>query len=1046
MRTLFYRLPRLATLAILVILIGGVGAILMLGRQEDPTLVERYGYVLVTVPGADAERMEALVTEPLESALMELPELSELDSVSRAGVSQVGLEIREDLTKAEVDDAWTLIRQQIGLAQSEFPPTASEPFVSRQYLGAATIIVSLSWEDESTPPLAVMRRMALTLEDRFQRLPGTELTETFGLPTEEIRVVADPEALAAAGLSMRQAAQLIGAGDSKTPAGRLRAEGGNVGIEVGGEFDGISRVGRVPLVQRPDGTALRVSDVADVRKGFTDPPTVYAMSNGKRTIFITANISPNQRVDQWAETARAVVDDFRESAPSDLHVDVIFDQSVYTNERLNGLAKNLMFSALIVFIVLFFTMGWRSAIVVGTAIPLTVCLVLILFNLFGHPLHQMSVTGLVIALGLLIDNAIVVVDEFDQMRAKGAARIQALDKSLRHLFAPLAASTLTTALAFAPIALLPGGAGEFVGMIGISVIFAITSSFVVSMTVIPAMAGWFDRERGWESGNEKRPRRWWRDGVMIDFVSDGYRATVEAVLRFPPLGIMLGVLPAMVGFYLAGQLPSQFFPQTERDQFQISVNLPQEANLSDTIAVTTRASELILAYEGVEAVNWALGEPSPRVYYNMLNNTRGVEGFAAGWVQLDSAERTHELVERIQTDMRAAFPSAQFLVVPFEQGPPANAPIEFFVRGDDFQTLARLGDETRKVLSETPGITYTAASLQLGAPTIRLEADEAVTAIAGDRLTELAADLSAEMEGALAGSVLEGTEELPVRVIAPNARRSSLSDLRSMTIGAGAGNMGTPLSALGDMTLTPETAVITRRDGQRVNQILAYLDPYTLPSPVLVDYQARLEASGFTLPAGYDVIVGGDAENSGDAMGNLAGVGIPLVLVMAGAIMLVFNSFRMMLLVLTTGFLSMGLAFFGVWLFNLPLGFNAILGALGLLGISINGSIVVLSLLKANPAAMADDVIAQREVVVDATRHIVATTLTTMGGFIPILMTGDSFWMPLAAGISGGVAGSALLALYFTPAVFRIMTLKPMRKTLGYLFGRKQDATLHAQT
>lgn len=1045
MRTLFFRLPRLATLAVLVVLIGGLGAVLMLGRQEDPTLIERYGYVLVTLPGADAERMEALVTEPMERALMELPEMDELVSVSRAGVSQIGIQIREDLSEPEVDDAWTLIRQQVEIARAEFPPGATAPIVNRQYVGAATLVVSLTWDGDTEPPLPVMRRMALSLQDRFQRLPGTELTETFGLPREEIRVVADPEALAAAGLSLRDAARLIGASDSKTPAGRLRGGGGNIGLEVGGEFDGIARVGSVPLLQRPDGTAVRVSDVADVRKGLEDPLTNYAISDGKRAIFVTANISPNQRVDSWAETARAVVDDFNAGAPSGLQARVVFDQSAYTVDRLNGLARSLMFSALIVFLVLFFTMGWRSAIVVGSAIPLTVCLVLILFNLFGHPLHQMSVTGLVIALGLLIDNAIVVVDEFDQMRAKGVSRVDAIDRSLRQLFAPLAASTLTTALAFAPIALLPGGAGEFVGMIGLSVIFAIVSSFVLSMTVIPAMAGWFDRRRGWEDGGKARPRRWWRDGVAVDFISDGYRATVEAVLRFPPLGILLGVVPAMIGFMLAGQLPFQFFPQTERDQFQVSLNLPPEANLADTIAVAERANDILAGYEGVTSVNWTIGEPSPRIYYNMINNTRGVEGYAAGWVQLDSSGRTRELVAAIQAEMRAEFPSAQFLALPFEQGPPVDAPIEYYIRGDDFAVLGQLGDASRAVLGQTPGITYTSASLQLGAPTVRLRADEAAAAIAGQRLTEVAADINAEIEGALAGSVLEGTEELPVRVIAPSDRRGSLSELRSKTIGAGVGDMGAPLSALGDLSLEPETAVITRRDGQRVNQILAYLDPYTLPSPVFADFQERLEASDFSLPAGYDIIIGGDAENSGNALGNLAGVGIPLVLVMAGAIMLVFNSFRMMLLILTTGFLAMGLAFFGVWLFNLPLGFNGILGALGLLGISINGSIVVLTLLKANDAAMADDVIAQREVVVDATRHIVATTLTTMGGFVPILMTGDAFWMPLAAGISGGVAGSALLALYFTPAVFRIMTLKPIRKTFGYLFGRRREAPVAAE-
>ena len=1032
MRTLFFRLPRLAILTMMVILVGGIGAISSLGRQEDPTLIERYGFVLTTLPGADAERMEALVTQPIEAALMELPEVNEVKSVSRPGVSQVSLDIREDLSEAEVDDAWTLIRQKVAFAESKFPAGTNTPEIHRQYVGAATLVVGLVWEGEGDPPLAVMGRMARELQDRFQRLPGTELTDLYGVPAEEIRIVVDPDALSAAGLTVRQAASLIASADSKTPAGRLRSEGGNVGLEVGGEFDNISRIRSVPLLQRPDGSEVRVSDVATVQKGFEYPTVRMALENGKRTIFVGAFISEDQRVDKWAETAQKVVRDFAENAPPGLRIDTVFDQSKYTNARLNGLAKNLLMSACIVFIVLFFTMGWRSALVVGSAIPLTVALVLILFKVFGHPLHQMSVTGLVISLGLLIDNAIVVVDDFDQMRARGSTRMEAIDKSLRHLFAPLAASTLTTALAFAPIALLPGGAGEFIGMIGLSVVFSITASFVISVTLIPAMAGWFDRTRGWETGMAKRPLRWWRDGVTVDFIADGYRATVEAVLRFPPLGIALSVAPAILGFYLVGQLPSQFFPQTERDQFQITMQLPPEASLSDTIASTKYASELMEAMEGVKSVTWVLGEPSPRVYYNMINNTEGVEGFAAGWVQLDGNQRTHEIVAKVQAEMRDAFPGARFLALPFEQGPPADAPIEFTILGNDFETLGRLGDEARTILAQTPGVTYTVASLELGAPTVSLKADESASALAGQRLTQLASAMNAELEGVRAGSIVEGTEELPVIVIGPDSRRGTLTDLRAMTVGD-----GTPLSALGTMSLDAKTAVVSRRDGQRMNQILAYLDPYTLPAPVFADFQARLEASDFQLPPGYAIRIGGEAENSGEAIGNLAGVGIPLVLVMAGAIMLVFNSFRMMLLILTTGFLSLGLAFFGVWLFNLPFGFNAIIGGLGLLGIAINGSIVVLSLLKASPAAMADDVIAQREIVMDATRHIVATTLTTMGGFIPILLTGDSFWMPLAAGISGGVAGSALLALYFTPAVFRIMTMKPIRKTLVYLFGRR---------
>ncbi len=1037
MRTLFFRFPRLTALAILVVLFGGIGALLSLGRQEDPTLVERFGLVLVTLPGADAERMEALIAEPLEAALMELPEVEQVETTARSGVVQASINIRDDLTNAEVDDAWTLVRQQVAKAQQSFPPEASRADITRFYVGASTMVVSLTWTGADDPPLAVMRRLGLDLRDTFQRLNGTELTETFGMPVEEVRVIVDGDTLAAAGVSIASAANAIAASDSKAPAGRLRTGGGTLGVEVGGELDSISRVRSVPVVQTDSGSVLRIGDVATVIKGFEDPPTRMAFENNQRAVLVAAYISPNQRVDRWAAAARQAVSEFEAGVPPGIKVEMVFDQSGYTNSRLNGLALNLGFSALIVFCVLFLTMGWRSAFVCGTAMPLTIALVLILFNIFGHPLHQMSVTGLVISLGLLIDNAIVVVDDIDQWRAKGLSRIESIDRSLKHLMAPLAASTLTTALAFAPIAMLPGSAGEFVGMIGISVIFSIVASFVLSVTLVPALAGWFDRTRNWEKGEATRPRRWWRDGVSIDFISDGYRATIDAVLRFPPLGILICVVPAFVGLTLMTQLPQQFFPQTERDQFQVTLNLTSESNLADTLAITQRATELIKQNDGVKSVTWVLGEPSPRVYYNSFNNTRGVEGFATGWVQLDGNQRTRQIVDDVQRQVRREFPTARFLALPFEQGPPADAPIELVLRGPDLEVLNRLGDEVRTVLAQTPGITYSLSSLELGAPTLRLKADESATNLAGSRLVELAANINSELEGLRAGSVLEGTEELPVRIISSDSRRSTLSDLQGKTIGASPGNTGTPLSALGDMELVPKTSTISRRDGLRTNQILAYLDPYTLPAPSLAQFQERLAKTNFSLPPGYDMLVGGEAENSGDAVGNLAAVGIPLMLVMAGAVMLVFNSFRMMLLVMVAGVLSVFYAFFGVWLFNLPFGFNAIIGSLGLFGIAINGTIVVLSLLRASPAAMADDILAQREVVMDATRHIVATTLTTMGGFVPILLSGDAFWMPLAAGIAGGVGGSALLALYFTPAVFRLSTMR--------LFGGKRQLLAPAE-
>ncbi|MCG8440492.1 MAG: efflux RND transporter permease subunit [Caulobacterales bacterium] len=1027
MTTLFTRYARATVLFVLLIAAAGFGSLHTLGRQEDPSLIERYALVVTAFPGASAERVEALVTEPLEESVMELAELDRVRSVSRAGVSVLDLTLRGDLDETEVDQAWTLVREQVDKAAASFPSGVGAPDIQRQYIGAATMIVALSWADGSEEGLGVLNRLASDLQQRFQAMPGTEETQIFGAANEEIRVLADADKLAALGVSVADMAVALAASDAKAPAGQVRADGVNLGVEVAGEFDGRARVADAPLVQRPGGETVRIGDVARVEKGVESPPSAVGLIDGRRAIFVAAYLQPELRVDRWTVRANDLVAAFAEEAPSAVDVAIAFEQSEYVDRRLNGLAGNLMMSALIVFAVLFFMMGWRAAFIVGTALPLTTLLVLILIGLYGETLHQMSVTGLVISLGLLIDNAIVMVDEYRLKRAKGATRLEAVDGSVRHLFAPLAASTVTTMLAFAPIALMPDVTGEFISMIGVSVIFAVGSSFLLAMTVVPAFAAWFDREP------EPGRRRWfWQDGISWAPLTRVHRWSVRQVARAPAVGVLIGLVLPGAGIVAATQLPQQFFPPTDRDMFQIEMVLPPSASIAETRRETERAVAAISAYEGVESIAWVIGEQTPRTYYNVLGGGSGQPSFAAGWVRTTSKEATRAIIVDLQRRVREEFPAARFLALPFEQGPPVQAPVELLIFGPEFATLDRLGDEARRHLAEAANVTYTTAGLQLGAPVATIEADEAKTRLAGRRLDELAGLVRADLDGVEGGSVLEGVEELPVRVILDDAARRTLASVRGKALpGApGAAGLGTPVSALGDVALEPQVAVIRREQGERVNPIHGHIEPFSLPDIANRDFHRRLEEAGFAdqLPSGYHVKIGGVAETSGDAVGGLFATAVPLLILMIGALVLAFNSFGYAGVVGLVGLQSVGLAMFGVWLFGQPMGFNAIVGAMGLIGLAINGSIVVLSALRAAPAAASGDAAAVADVTVEATRHIIATTLTTIGGFTPLLLAGDSFWMPLAAAIAGGVAGSAVLALYFAPAMFAFMARRRSAK------------------
>ena len=1023
MATLFYRYSRLSILAVLLLTLAGLGALLTLGRQEDPSLTERFGVIVTAFPGASAERVEALITDPIEDSIRELPEIDEVVSTSRSGISLININIREDLNPTEVDQAWTQIREQVDAVRPFLPAEAGAPDVERSYLGAATLITALRWTAEGEPNMAILSRLARDLEDRLRNIPGTDQTDTYGIAEEEIRILADPDALAALGLTIGELANLISRADAKTPAGELRSSDVNLNVEIGGEFETLDRIRTVPVSETVNGAFVRLGDVAEVERGIRTPAAAMAYFNADRTVFVAGFLQPELRVDQWTERARAEIAAFAAENPG-VSVDIVFAQSDYVESRLNGLSVNLGYSALIVFAVLFLLMGWRAALIVGSALPLTVLFVLFLINLYDEPLHQMSVTGLVVALGLLIDNAIVVVDEYQLRRAKGLPPLDAINHSLKHLFGPLLASTLTTVFAFAPIALMPGAAGEFIGMIGVSVIFAVVASFILAMTVVPAFAGWFDHNNYAEGRHS-----FLRDGLRFKPLEYFYRGILQAVTTRPWVGLVGGAILPIAGFAAATTLPMQFFPPTDRDMFQIEMILPANTSIDETQRQVLRATELLEAYDGVIDVGWTLGESPPRTYYNVIGNESSAPYLAAGWVRTASAEVTHDLLPRLQHDMIAAFPQARFLTLPFEQGPPTAAPIELKIFGPDLATLDRLGDEIRQVLAQTPGVTTTVAGMRMGEPVARVNVDEASAELAGIRLEDLANRLRGDFDGVPGGSILEGVEEMPVRVIAAANRRASVSDLASAPLltNPESGLLSAPVSAIGEVGLSPEVASIRRQDGERMNPIYAYLEPFSLPAPVLDDFMTRLEAAGVQMPAGYSLQVGGEAEARGDAMGNLFGTAAPLLILMIGSVVLAFNSFRFAGVVFITGFLSVGLAMFGVWMFGTPLGFNAIVGSMGLVGLSINGTIVVLSALRANPAAEALDMEAIQDTVVDATRHIISTTLTTIGGFVPLILSGDAFWLPFAAAVAGGVAGSAILALLFAPAAF-VMLAKARQK------------------
>mgnify|MGYP001799597182 CR=1 FL=1 len=747
----FFTNTRLLILTIILILAWGISSFQSLPRQEDPELISRIAVVKTAFPGASADRVEALVTTVLEEELSEIEEIEVLSSDSRVGFSTGAAELVDQVLNAQ--PIWAKVRDELADAAAQFPPGVATPELDETYVKAYTMIASLTWQLPGEPNYAILRRYSDELGTRLRSLTGTEEVEFFGSPEEEILVEIDAPELAGVGLSPQQLAQQISLSDAKVTAGQLRNPEQDLAIEVESELETLEQIRQLP-VQSAGGQFTRLSDLASVSRGVRYPLSDQAIVSGKPAVVIAVMMQSGLRIDQWSATVHDEIDAFRSRLPQGVSLDLVFDQSGYVANRINSLIINLVFSGALVIVVALVGMGWRSALVVGLALPLTIFAVLGWMSVFGVEIHQMSVTGLIIALGLLIDNAVVAVDEIQVEMQHGHPPLQAVTETVKYLQVPLMASTLTTVLTFLPIYLLPGASGEFVGSIALSVILSLISSLVISLTVISALAGHMLSASGEVYVRAQRisknsvtdrialimmkPGTWWYEGLSVPRLGRFYRWTIGRTTARPLLAVALTMTVPLVGFIAAGTLDEQFFPLVNRDQFQIEVDFVSQTAIAQNRKIVLEAREHILQHEEVEDVHWFLGENAPKFYYNLTGNRENQSQYAQALVQLKSSQSVGSIVQELQQELDDLYPSARIIVQQLQQGPPYNAPVEMRIYGPNTSELRRIGMEVREIMTEIPDVVHVRDDLTERQPKLGLIVDNEQVQQAGLTNTEIA--------------------------------------------------------------------------------------------------------------------------------------------------------------------------------------------------------------------------------------------------------------------------------------------------------------------
>jgi len=1014
--TLYYRNPYLLGMTILILIVAGASAIATLPRLEDPRITLRNIAIITFLPGASAERVEALVNEKIEEELEEIEEIKEIKATARADVSFMRLELEDKTTSENNEEIFSKIRNRLKDVESRLPAGASSPFLDEKRGAIAdTLVTSIEWNGEGEPPLNILNRLALELKDDLLNVPKTEIVRIYGGVEEEITVVAKTEELAALGLSAEDIARLVEGADSKVSAGQLRGERHDLKIEVRGALDTVDRIEQIPIARDDRGVILKLGDIARVERGYKTPLEQVAIFNQKRVVFIAARSNEDARVDVWVEEAQAIVDEFAKTLDSRFSLKTVFNQSEYTIERLSGLVENLVAGACIIIVIVFLTMGWKSGLIVGSALPLSIFGALFSLNFFDEGIHQMSIFGMIIAIGLLIDSAIVMSDEIRKRMHHGIPPMQAMEEAVRYLFVPLLTSTFTTILGFMPIFLLPGNAGDFVSPLAISVVSALCFSFFMSMTVVPALTARFSRVI-----SKEQKSAWWRSGLPSPRVFDEYRSFLVNSLRRARVMIFLPVIPAVLGFMLIPTMPVVFFPESDRDMFEIQLWATSDSSIDHTLSLVERADKLIHEIKGVEQAHWTVGSSIPPVYYNQIRTQDRNSAYAQGVVVAESSKKAHLLIGKIQNVLNRSIPEGQFVVKAFAQGPPADAPVAFRLIGPNIETLYELGEQVRAVMLRFPEIAQTRATISGGQPKLWLEADEANARQAGLKLRDISRQFETNLEGFAAGSVLEDIEELPVRVRVSDENRSSIDQISNLKLVTSNQSEWIPAQAIGKMTLKPEIESITRYNGQRANEILGFTTPDTKAVSASQEIYEEIKKE-VDLPPGYSLEVTGESEQQDEAIENLLIYAPVLIALMITALVLTFRSIALAAIIALVGMFSVGLGMLALKISGYPFGFNPILGSIGLVGVAINDTIVILSAIKSNPKATRGNA---REIVKETLgcgRHVLSTTLTTIGGFIPLLLfSGGTFWPPLSVVIAGGLGFALILAMYFTPLAYKI--------------------------
>jgi len=996
------------------ILLSGILIYRDMERQENPNVVAPEGMVKCVYPGASPEDIEKLIVKPIETKIKEIHEIEKLNSYCMDSIGVIRITLR-DISDSRVEKVWDELKNDIDEVKKDLPAEAWEPEIDTDLTETFGMIITLSGNEHSYKNLKIV---AENLKERLERDSDVKGAEIDGEINEEIHINLDMIRLQQYKIAPNSIVQALKARNVNIPGGNLEIGDIKVPVQTTGEYKNIEDIMNTVIGISEGGTPIYLKDAANIIKTEEDKEE-YVTFNNEKALVIGVKYGEGKNIVKVSKRLENIVEDFKSEIYEGMKLSIFTDQASYVEESIKLFQNNLMSAIALVIIIILITMGIRSSIVVSSSIPLVIMSVFIFMKLFGIELHQVSIASLIISLSLLVANGIVANDSIYLYMQRSYDRETACIKGVNEVKIAILTSTLTTIASFLPLAMMQGAEGKFVKSLPVLVSVALCTSYIFSLTMIPAMGYTILKVKNEEIRKNpvlKKLEELFKIDEFGKWIIRIYKNILSQALKIPKTVILIALAAFAGSLAVAPTLGVQLFPYVERDQYIIDVAVREGSTAHRTGEVVEEIGKLLLKDDSIDGFMAKIGDGPLKYYVTFMPMNKSSDK-----AQLIVNGKRHD-IKRIQKMLDEKITGARINIKRLENAYPVDYPIEIRISGENISELKRIANEIKGIVEEIPGGKNVQDNYGFDSYKLKINVNDIKANLVGLTNYDIATTVRMAINGFEITKLKQkniNDDDIPVIMKIPDENKHNKEVLDNIFFTSRFTGENIPISQIANIYSEFTGNKIVRRNSKRTISIGMFIREGYNTAAVHEDVYKALE--NYKLPEGYSMVVGGESEKRNDAFVSMVVPSIIAIAIIYLILVIQFGDIREPLIIMGTIPLSFIGVIWGLKLTGYPIGFMALLGAISLMGVVVNNGIVLLDyikLLRSEKESLQEAII---EGCATRIRPIMIGMVTTVISLIPLGLTGGSLWAPMAYSIMFGMIISSVLTLIIIPVAFLIV-------------------------